>query len=120
MKKVSEGIGVMSGTSLDGIDLAWCRFEKGDDGKWNYRIEKATNVPYSDAFKTRLANAPYLSALEYVKLNNDVAEIFVEAINRWLGDGPKPDFIASHGHRADHANRQRSGDCGADGHPHGL
>ena len=41
MKKVSEGIGVMSGTSLDGIDLAWCRFEKGDDGKWNYRIEKA-------------------------------------------------------------------------------
>ena len=81
MKKVSEGIGVMSGTSLDGIDLAWCRFEKDDIGKWNYRIEKATNMPYSEAFKTRLANAPYLSALEYVKLNNDVAEVFAEAIN---------------------------------------
>jgi len=102
MKNEWNGIGVMSGTSLDGIDLAWCRFEKGDDGKWSYRIEKATNVPYSDAFKTRLASAPYLSALEYVKLNNDVAEVFAEAINRWLGDGPKPDFIASHGHTVFH------------------
>ena len=102
MKKVSEGIGVMSGTSLDGIDLAWCRFEKDDIGKWNYRIEKATNIPYSEAFKTRLANAPYLSALEYVKLNNDVAEVFAETINSWLGDGPRPDFIASHGHTVFH------------------
>ena len=102
MKKVSEGIGVMSGTSLDGIDLAWCCFEKGDDGKWDYRIEKATNVPYSETFKTRLANAPYLSALEYVKLNNDVAEVFAEAVNAWLGDDPRPDFIASHGHTVFH------------------
>ena len=102
MKKVSEGIGVMSGTSLDGIDLAWCRFEKGADRKWDYRILRATTIPYSETFKTRLANAPYLSALEYVKLNNDVAEVFAEAINDWLGDSPKPDFIASHGHTVFH------------------
>ena len=102
MKKVSEGIGVMSGTSLDGIDLAWCRFEKDSDGKWDYRILRATTVPYSETFKTRLANAPYLSALEYVKLNNDVAEVFADAINGWLGESPKPDFIASHGHTVFH------------------
>ena len=102
MKTVSEGIGVMSGTSLDGIDLAWCRFEKDSSGKWDYRILRATTVPYSETFKTRLANAPYLSALEYVKLNNDVAEVFADAINGWLGDGPKPEFIASHGHTVFH------------------
>ena len=102
MKTEWNGIGVMSGTSLDGIDLAWCRFEKQEDGKWAYHIVEATTVPYSDAFKTQLTNAPYLSALEYVKLNNEISEIFAEAINSWLGEGPRPDFIASHGHTVFH------------------
>ena len=102
MKNEWDGIGVMSGTSLDGIDLAWCHFHRQEDGKWDYRIEKAVTVPYSDDFRQRLSNAQELSALEYVKLNNDVAVIFAKAINSWLGDGPRPDFIASHGHTVFH------------------
>jgi len=102
MKNEWDGIGVMSGTSLDGIDLAWCHFHRQEDGKWDYRIEKAVTVPYSDDFRQRLSNAQELSALEYVKLNNDVAAIFAKAINSWLGDGPRPDFIASHGHTVFH------------------
>ena len=102
MKNEWNGIGVMSGTSLDGIDLAWCCFRRQEDGKWDYRIEKATTVPYSEDFRQRLANAQELSALEYVKLNNDVAEAFAKAINEWLGDGARPDFIASHGHTVFH------------------
>ena len=102
MKKEWDGIGIMSGTSLDGIDLAWCHFFRKEDGGWNYRIEKAVTVPYTDDFRQRLSDAPNLSALEYVKLNNDVAVVFAKAINDWLGDGPRPDFIASHGHTVFH------------------
>lgn len=102
MKNEWDGIGVMSGTSLDGIDLAWCHFSRKEDGRWAYRIEKAVTVPYSDDFRHRLSNAQELSALEYVKLNNDIAVIFAKAINDWLGDGSRPDFIASHGHTVFH------------------
>ena len=102
MKNEWDGIGVMSGTSLDGIDLAWCHFSRKEDGRWAYRIEKAVTIPYSDDFRQRLSNAQELSALEYVKLNNDVAAIFAKAINSWLGDGSRPDFIASHGHTVFH------------------
>ena len=102
MRNEWDGIGVMSGTSLDGIDLAWCHFTREEDGRWGYAIEHAVTFPYSDDFRERLANAPYLSALEYVKLNNDVAEVMAEGINEWLGDGPRPDYIASHGHTVFH------------------
>lgn len=102
MRNEWDGIGVMSGTSLDGIDLAWCHFTREEDGRWGYAIEHAVTFPYSDDFRERLDNAPYLSALEYVKLNNDVAEVMAEDINEWLGDGPRPDYIASHGHTVFH------------------
>lgn len=102
MRNEWDGIGVMSGTSLDGIDLAWCHFTREEDGRWGYAIEHAVTFPYSDDFRERLANAPYLSALEYVKLSNDVAEVMAENINEWLGDGPRPDYIASHGHTVFH------------------
>lgn len=102
MRNEWDGIGVMSGTSLDGIDLAWCHFTREEDGRWGYAIEHAVTFPYSDDFRERLANAPYLSALEYVKLSNDVAEVMAESINEWLGDGPRPDYIASHGHTVFH------------------
>lgn len=102
MKNEWDGIGVMSGTSLDGIDLAWCHFSRKEDGRWAYRIEKAVTIPYSDDFRQRLSNAQELSAIEYVMLNNDVAMIFAKAVNDWLGDGSRPDFIASHGHTVFH------------------
>ena len=102
MRNDWDGIGIMSGTSLDGIDLAWCHFTRKENGNWDYRIDKAVTVPYAETFRQRLSDAPYLSALEYVKLNNDVAECFAKAINDWLGDGPRPDFLASHGHTVFH------------------
>lgn len=102
MRNECDGIGIMSGTSLDGIDLAWCHFTRKEDGGWDYRIEHAVTLPYSDDFRERLAKVPHLSALEYVKLNNDLSEAIAEGINEWLGDGPRPDFLASHGHTVFH------------------
>ena len=47
-------LGVMSGTSLDGIDLAICTFTK--KGNWEFKIEKQATIKYSDYWKNRLEN----------------------------------------------------------------
>lgn len=96
-----SGIGVMSGTSLDGLDLAWCSFEKGESG-WQYCIEKACTLPYEPDFQKRLAHATELSALEYARLDVALGELIAEGINTWVGHSDKPDFIASHGHTVFH------------------
>ena len=36
---VIKTIGIMSGTSLDGVDLACCEFEQTGE-KWNFEIKK--------------------------------------------------------------------------------
>lgn len=98
---VWNGIGVMSGTSLDGMDVAWCRFEH-IEGRWAYRIIDATTFPYPPEFRQRLADATRLSALDYAQLNVDLGVFFAQRLNRWIGQRPKPDFIASHGHTVFH------------------
>lgn len=102
MNKFKTGIGVMSGTSLDGIDLAWCQFDEFSIGKWNFSIIKADTFPYNPSLKNRLANATELSALEYCKLNVELGEVIAAHLNNFIGDDNKPDFIASHGHTVFH------------------
>ncbi|MBQ3740680.1 MAG: anhydro-N-acetylmuramic acid kinase [Bacteroidales bacterium] len=104
-KGYRSGIGVMSGTSLDGLDLAWCSFEKDNSG-WRYRIEKACTIPYESAFRERLSNATLLSALDYAQLNVDLGTMIADNINEWIGHEGKPDFIASHGHTVFHQPAQ--------------
>ena len=101
IKSYRSGIGVMSGTSLDGIDLAWCTFERVGDG-WRHRIERACTIPYESAMREKLANATELSALECAQLDVDLGALIARHINEWLGDTEKPDYIASHGHTIFH------------------
>ena len=100
-KKSWNGIGVMSGTSLDGLDLAYCHFEKNSGG-WDYKIMKAETFPYESCFRRQLAHATKCSALEYAKLHVELGEVIAKHINEWLEANDKPDFIASHGHTIFH------------------
>lgn len=49
-KKEYKIIGLMSGTSLDGLDMVYAVFRE-NNGKWSYEIEKADTKPYSDEWK---------------------------------------------------------------------
>ncbi len=101
MNTCRSGIGVMSGTSLDGVDLAWCTFEETNH-VWQYRIERACTLPYEPSMREKLAGATRISALEYARLDMELGVLIADHINSWIGGGAKPDFIASHGHTVFH------------------
>lgn len=94
-------IGLMSGTSLDGIDIAFVQFNY--DRGWHFKIIKAETIPYDNNWKEILKEAYKLSGIELSKLNNDYGIFLANAIISFLKDlNIKPDFIASHGHTIFH------------------
>lgn len=92
----------MSGTSLDGLDLAWCTFSEDGDGRWHHAILDAITIPYPDVWQERLREALQLSAFDYALLNVQLGEHIGDCINHWLQNRSKPQFIASHGHTVFH------------------
>lgn len=95
-------LGMMSGTSLDGLDLVLCRFSLQDE-TWNYQIVKADTIPYDSEMKNLLASLPELSALDYFYAQRDFSTWVGSQINHFLiNEVEKPMLIASHGHTVFH------------------
>lgn len=103
MKNEYQIIGVMSGTSLDGIDLALIQlkvFEK----KWSYSIIKATTVPYTNDWVNQLKEGINMSFAELEQLDMDYTEFLGQAINSFINQNniTAIDAICSHGHTIVH------------------
>jgi anhydro-N-acetylmuramic acid kinase len=95
-------IGIMSGTSLDGIDVAFCRFEHRGK-KWHYHIIKASTFNYPVAWKNRLSEAGSLSALDFSFLHVEYGTYLGKIVKRFITKNKfNPDFICSHGHTIFH------------------
>jgi anhydro-N-acetylmuramic acid kinase len=95
-------IGLMSGTSLDGLDIAYCTFEKTESG-WNYNIDQADTLKYSKKWNDRLATAHMLSVEDLFKLDADYGKLLGDESLRFITKHKlKVDFIASHGHTIFH------------------
>lgn len=102
-KETHIGIGIMSGTSLDGLDLALCEFTGTAGGRWQYRIIKARTVPYDEAWRSALSEAHQGDALGYFMLHSRFgAFIARQALELAEASVEKPSFIASHGHTVFH------------------
>ena len=92
----------MSGTSLDGVDLAYCHF-KEQNKKWEYQIVKACTLPYDLNWKNKLSTAVYLSEIDLDKLHSEYGFYLGELIHLFIKKNKlKVDFIASHGHTIFH------------------
>lgn len=96
------GLGVMSGTSLDGIDIAACKFYQKNDN-YHYEIIEAKTYHYDSFWKNKLTNAPLLNGEELSKLNVLFGKFLAEKINAFKTIySDKIEFIASHGHTIFH------------------
>jgi anhydro-N-acetylmuramic acid kinase len=95
-------IGLMSGTSLDGLDIAMCEFNVLK-GEYTYSILAAQTIAYSDTWKNKLHAAKNLSAENYFVLNAEYGGWIAECVNTFIQENNfKPYAIASHGHTVFH------------------
>lgn len=94
--------GLMSGTSLDGLDIALCRFST-EGGKPVYELLAAETIAYEAVWKERLRNVFDATAEQYFKLNSLYGEYIAAEVNAFLKkNGHHADYLASHGHTVFH------------------
>lgn len=102
-------IGLMSGTSLDGLDIALCEFS-GFGFDTSVRVLNFVTKPFSEDFKARVRAIFSTRSvdLEQVCIMNDHvgrvhANLIREALEEWDVDSTIVDLIASHGQTIYHA-----------------
>ena len=106
-KNVYHTIGLMSGSSLDGVDIAYCVFEKAAD-QWQVSIKQAECVPFPERWTNRLQFLPVQSALTFFKTHTYFGHYLGEVTKKFINKhGINADLIASHGHTIFHEPHNR-------------
>lgn len=95
-------VGVMSGTSLDGVDLVYVTLTYSD--KWEFKIHFSETIPYSDYWFNLLSSAVNLSKQELLDLNESYTEELATIINAFISKYSivEIDAVSSHGHTVLH------------------
>ncbi|MFN8231720.1 MAG: anhydro-N-acetylmuramic acid kinase [Bacteroidia bacterium] len=102
IEKITHGIGVMSGTSLDGLDIAYCKFST-KNGKIKHEIICAETIKYQKKIEFSLKNANLLIGRDYFELNAMYGAFIADLCNKFIKKHKlTPQFIASHGHTIFH------------------
>jgi anhydro-N-acetylmuramic acid kinase len=95
-------IGLMSGTSLDGLDISCCSFAPGVDG-WTYKVIQCETLRYPKKIATQLAGAMAMSAEKLLAFDALYGRFLGEAVLDFVTRNRiKADFVASHGHTVFH------------------
>ena len=91
-------IGVMSGTSLDGVDLAYINFNITE--RWTFEILHSETVSYSDEWQNKLKNAILFNSAELEQLNSDYTKLLASIISEFISKHNLTDIdaVCSHGH----------------------
>jgi len=93
----------MSGTSLDGLDIALCHFFKLGGPGWKYEIVAAECFEYSPEWKQKLNEAHLQDGLNLMALHTQYGFYIAERINMFVKSNQLiPDLISTHGHTVFH------------------
>jgi anhydro-N-acetylmuramic acid kinase len=102
-------IGLMSGSSLDGLDIVFAEFNE-TAGKWNFKIKCAACIEYDEVWAKKLRDAVSLSAGDYQLLNVAYGRYLGEMVNEFIEEfnlHHQVNLIASHGHTTFHLPEKR-------------
>lgn len=90
----------MSGTSLDGIDLAEFNFNLSSDSIWDYKILNTETIAYPSVWKNRLQEAISCSQKEMENVNSEYTRFLAEVISEFISRNQikNLDAVCSHGH----------------------
>jgi len=99
-------LGLMSGTSLDGLDLVYCKIKMGKKSK-TFEILSATTKKYTPDWKSKLASAHTLTASQLFSLDHLYGQYLGKVTLDFIKENKikDVDFIASHGHTVFHQPR---------------
>jgi anhydro-N-acetylmuramic acid kinase len=105
--KTYFAIGLMSGTSLDGLDICYAKFQ--NITTWEFEIIKTETIPYSSEWKNRLQNAILLSAEDLLALDKEYGFYLGEKTQEFISKNniTDLDYIASHGHTVFHQPQRK-------------
>ena len=96
-------IGLMSGTSLDGLDVAYCEINEN-----GFKLLAAETYPYSTDWVKVLSSLEKASAYEYALVDVRLGHYLGQMVNRFRLEHPGPcDSVASHGHTIFHQPKLR-------------
>ena len=99
----------MSGSSLDGLDMAFVHFEE-NAGQWAFEIQETCCKPYPMDWKEKLTRISDLSAKDYLLLHTAYGHWLGNAVNDFMEErnmAYRVQLIASHGHTAFHDPARR-------------
>ncbi len=95
-------LGLMSGTSLDGVDLALCRFFFTENGV-SFELKAAETIPYPYYLKEKLEDALSISTQDLHELDQELGSFYAAHISQFNRKyNCHPDLISSHGHTVLH------------------
>ncbi len=95
-------LGIMSGTSLDGVDIALLSFRKNE--VWEYEIITAETIPYSENWQKKLSEALFYNDLRLHNFDEEYTSYLAEVIHGFIQkyDIKELDAVCSHGHTIKH------------------
>jgi anhydro-N-acetylmuramic acid kinase len=101
---VYKVIGLMSGSSLDGLDICYAHLEE-TRGQWKFDIREAVCHPYEEAWTEKLQHASQMDTADFLKLHTAYGRYLGRQVNGFIdthGLHHQVDFVATHGHTVFH------------------
>ncbi len=102
-----QAIGLMSGTSLDGLDICFAAFEKNNG--WNFQILHAETISYPEEWEKKLRNSIHSSSEELLELHSEYGFYLGRKVREFIDRNhlQNIDLIASHGHTVFHQPKKK-------------
>lgn len=92
----------MSGTSLDGLDIAYCKFL--DDKDWSFEILYSNTFNYDSVFREKLRQAPFQKESDIKKLSYEFGCLMANELKQFIARYAITDIdaVSTHGHTVLH------------------